>query len=114
MRKLVFATEVHDLVSIVESSIFNDNCKDSDIGCDDLTNYWVNDVLRAQGKIPVAKLYRHLDEVETYCTLTAADAELFMDSLTHMIKDFDLGDLGCPTIHHCIDDGVLKFYILRG
>ena len=114
MRKLVFCAEAHDLVGIIEDSIFNDKCREEELGSEDLTNYWVNDILRVDGKIPVSTLYRHLDEVETYCTLTASDQELFVDILLHMMKDFDLGDLGNPTVHHQISGGTLKFYILRG
>jgi hypothetical protein len=59
-------------------------------------------------------MYRYLDEVETFCTLTAEEIVLFKDILLHTIAKFDTGDIGGPTVRHRISNGNLEFYILRG
>lgn len=114
MRKFLFTAEAHHLVGIVENSVLNTLCATEDLGSNDLTNYWVNDILRTQGIIPVTRQYRHLDEVETYCTLTARDAKDFTEHLTHMMKDLNMDMLNGQTLRHDIEDGILRFYVLRG
>ncbi len=114
MRKRLFVADAQILVDIIEDSLFNDKNRNHELGSEDLTNYWVHDILSVEGKIALGRMYRHLDNVETYCTLTGDDMVYFKDTLIHMMKDFDLSNLGNPTVYHSITDGLLEFYILRG
>lgn len=113
MKKRLFITEAIDLISIIEDST-QANLQKLPIDAEEIANYWVNDILRAAGDLPVVRLRRYLTEAETYCTLTARESSLFMKILFHTIDKFDVGDLGAPTMHHCIENGALEFYILRG
>lgn len=113
MRKNLYLTEAHDLIGIVEDSIFNNINHEMEISVEELTNYWVNDLLHAKGEFPVAGLNRYLDEVETYCTLGGEEIITFKEILFHTIEPFKLQQVG-QTIRHSIRDGCLEFYILRG
>lgn len=113
MRKRLFIADVNDLISIVEDSA-NAVHQDLPIEAEDIANYWVNDLLRTSGKLPVGNIRRYLDVPETYCTLTALESAEFKRLLFHTIDKIDTGDLGVPTMQHCIENGTLEFFILRG
>lgn len=113
MRKRLFLTEAQDLIGIVEDSEFNTTNHEMEISVEELTNYWVNDLLAAKGDFPVASLNRYFDEVETYCTLTGEEIITFKEILFHTIEPFKLHNVG-QTIRHSIQNGSLEFYILRG
>lgn len=115
MEKRLFIAEAHDLISLVEESVFNNEKDNLPISVEEITNYWVNDFLTISNKLPVKKLRRYLDQVETHCTLTAVEMKLFKEILFHTIENFSfLDNLGVPTMHHRISDGMIEFYILRG
>lgn len=114
MEKRLFVAEAYDLISLIEESDFKNVFDDLPIGVEEVTNYWVNDILTLTGKLPVNGVRRYLDRVETHCTLTAQEMGLFKRILFHTIEKFDTGNLGVPTMHHRISDGMLEFYILRG
>lgn len=114
MEKRLFVTDANDLISLIENSDFKNVFDNLPIGVEDVTNYWVNDILNLTGRLPVNRVRRYLDKVETHCTLTAPEMGLFKSILFHTIEKFETGELGYPTMHHRISGGMLEFYILRG
>lgn len=115
MEKRLFIAEAHDLISLIEDSLFGDKNDELPISVEEITNYWVNDFLTISNRLPVKTLRRYLDPVETHCTLTAQEMKLFREILFHTIENFDFTyNLGMPTMHHRIKDGMIEFYILRG
>lgn len=113
MEKRLFIAEASDLISIVEDS-FDSSHLNLPLMVNEVTNYWVNDILRATGTLPVTTMRRQLDEVETFYTLSIEEMKDFKEVLLHTIENFDVGDLGVPTMHHRVENGSLEFYILRG
>lgn len=117
MEKILFITEIFDLIGLVEESDFNDNKCNGSITSETLANYWVNDLLLISGKLPVKKIERDLDdldEVESFCSLRVSEMEMFKLLLFDAVESFDITDLGTPTMNHRVKDGRLEFYILRG
>lgn len=113
MEKRLFIAEAVDLVAIIEESN-NVDINELPIDSEEIANYWVNDILRASGKLPVPRIKRFLDETETYLTLSAEDSSRFMDLLFHTIAKFDISAIGAPTLQHRVENGSIEFYILRG
>lgn len=117
MEKILFITEIFDLIGLIEESDFNDNKHNDLVTSETLANYWVNDLLLVSGKLPVKKIERSLDdldEVESFCSLRVPEMELFKLILFNAVESFDISDLGTPTMYHRVRDGRLEFYILRG
>lgn len=114
MEKRLFITEANELISIIENGDYFTGL-DIPIVAEEIANYWVNDILKVSGKLPVNNIpRRYLSIEETYLTLTAQESSLFMEILFHTIDKFDTGDIGAPTMYHRIENGALEFYILRG
>lgn len=110
MKVRLFVTDASDLTYIVSQyGNFDPNLKVSDI-----TNDWVNVLLRETKALSVHRNIRTLNERDLLDTLEGRDIEFFEDELIHTIRSLDLSSHGFPTMHHEIIDNQLEFYILGG